>query len=62
MEGLLDVYKAQLRQAFGVRLLEDSRTLKNSKNAPLFEFVFCAGHPKGAIIAKKIARHLIKDI
>ena len=60
VDGLLNIYKDQLQEAFGRRLLRASRTLKNSKNSPLFEFIFCAGHPKGARIAKKIAKHLIE--
>ena len=60
VEGLLSIYKDQLKEAFGVRLLKESRTLTNSKNTPLFEFIFCAGHPKGAPIAKGIAKHLIE--
>ena len=45
---------------FSGRLLRESRTLTNSKNSPLFEFIFCAGHPRGAGIAKGIAKYLIK--
>ncbi|MDE2795218.1 MAG: three-Cys-motif partner protein TcmP [Gemmatimonadota bacterium] len=60
--GLLSIYKDQLKETFGPRLLRDSCTLTNSKNSPLFEFIFCAGHPNGAAIAKRIARHLIRDI
>ena len=60
VEGLLAIYKDRLAEEFGARFLRDSRTLQNSTNAPLFEFIFCAGHPKGAPIAKNIARHLIE--
>ena len=60
--GLLSIYKDQLKEAFGPRFLKDSCTLTNSKNSPLFEFIFCAGHRNGAAIAKRIARHLIRDI
>ena len=60
VDGLLKIYKDQLKGVFGARFLPESRTLKNSKNSPLFEFIFCAGHPKGARIAKKIAKHLIE--
>lgn len=59
---LLTIYKDQLKELFGSRFLRKSRTLRNSKNAPLFEFIFCAGHPKGARIAKDIARHLIEKM
>ena len=64
IDGLLRIYKEQLRRVFGSRLLEESRTLRNSRNSPLFEFVFCVGSPSSKAIgrAKKIARHLIRDI
>lgn len=57
---LLEIYKVRLKGVFGTRFLSESRTLRNSKNSPLFEFIFCAGHPRGASIAKAIARHLIE--
>ncbi len=60
VQGLLEVYKDRLKGVFGTRFLSESRTLRNSKNSPLFEFIFCAGHPRGASIAKAIARHLIE--
>ena len=59
---LLTIYKDQLKELFGSRFLRKSRTLRNSKNAPLFEFIFCAGHPRGAPIAKRVARHLIEKM
>ena len=59
VDDLLRLYKDRLRTVFGSRLLEDSRTLTNSKNSPLFEFIFCAGHPAGTGPAKRIARHLV---
>ena len=64
VDGLLRIYKDQLRRAFGPRLLDESRTLRNSRNSPLFEFVFCVGSPSPGAIrrAKDIARHLIRNI
>ena len=59
VNGLMRIYKDRLRTVFGSRLLQDSRTLTNSKNSPLFEFVFCAGHPKGKTVAQRIASHLV---
>ncbi len=59
IDGIVRLYKDRLRALFGSRLLEQSATLKNSRNSPLFEFLFCAGHPKGADLAHRIARHLI---
>ena len=60
VDGLLKIYKDQLQRLFGDRFLPESRTLKNSRNSALFEFIFCAGHPKGAPVAKRIAKHLVE--
>ncbi len=62
VDGLLNIYKEKLSEQFGSRFLQESRTLKNSKNSPLFEFLFCAGNPRGARIAKRIAKHIIKKL
>ena len=64
VQGLLSIYKDRLREAFGERVLDKSRTLTNSKNSPLFEFIFCVGSPSEKAIkaAKRIARHLVRDI
>ena len=59
VDGLLSIYKENLDELFGVRFMPKSKTLTNSNDAPLFEFIFCAGHPNGAQIAKKIAGHII---
>lgn len=60
VDGLLAIYRQQLEREFGDRLLDESRTLKQSTNSPLFELMFCAGHPRGVEPAKRIARHLIR--
>ncbi len=57
--GILRIYKCKLKELFGDRFLEESITLKNSRNSPLFEILFCVGHPKGVPLAKKIARNII---
>lgn len=59
VDGLSSVYKENLNELFGERYMPKSRTLKTSNGAPLFEFIFCAGHPNGAKIAKDIAGHII---
>ena len=59
VSGLLSIYKEKLRDLFDDRFLEKSRTLMNSRKSPLFEFIFCAGHPAGTRIAHDIARHII---
>ena len=62
VEGLLEVYKDKLGGLFGDRFLTRSRTLKNSKNSPLFEFLFCGGNPKGSKLAKTIAKHILEHL
>ena len=47
VDGLLEIYKTKLAGLFGDRFLKQSRSLKNSKNSTLFEFLFCVGHPAG---------------
>ena len=32
----------------------------NSKNTPLFEFIFCVGNPAGIRLAKKISRDILQ--
>ena len=62
IDGLLEIYKSKLGQLFGNRFLNQSRTLKNSKNSALFEFLFCVGNPKGIGPARRIAEHILKDL
>ena len=62
VEGLLEVYKDKLGGLFGDRFLTQSRTLKNSNNSPLFEFLFCGGNPKGSKLAKTIAKHILEHL
>ena len=62
VSGLLQIYKNKLTELFGGRFLEKSRTLKNSKNTPLFEFLFCVGNPRGIEPAMPIARHILENL
>ena len=62
IDGLIEIYKSKLGQLFGNRFLNQSRTLKNSKNSALFEFLFCVGNPKGIGPARRIAEHILKDL
>ncbi len=59
VNGLLSIYKENLARLFGTRLMPKSKTLKTGKGSPLFEFIFCAGHQRGAPIAKEIAGYII---
>ena len=62
VEGLISIYKKNLSNLFGNRFLNKSRTLKNSKNSALFEFIFCVGNPNGVGPAKRIAKHILKNL
>ena len=59
---LIKIYKNNLECLFQDRFLSKSRTLKNSKNSPLFEFLFCVGNPSGVGPAKRIAKHILDHI
>ena len=62
--GIIKIYKENLRNLFGKRFMEESKTLKNSKNSPLFEFIFCVGHSnsKAISVAKRIAKYLLDAV
>lgn len=62
VNGLIDIYKSKLESLFQDRFLSRSRTLKNSKNSALFEFLFCVGNPSGIGPAKRIAKHILDHI
>lgn len=62
VRGLIRVYKRNLETLFGRRFLNTSRTLKNSTNTALFEFMFCVGNPRGISPATRIARHLLEHL
>ena len=62
VDGLLAIYKKNLKDLFGERLLDRSRTLKTSNGSPLFEFLFCVGNTRGIDPAKPIADHILNGI
>lgn len=62
VDGLLGIYREKLGELFGNRFLKQSRTLRNSRNAALFEFLFCVGSSSRRAItaAKQIAGHIME--
>jgi len=62
VDGLLQIYKGKLVELFGERFMQQSLILRNSKNAPLFDFLFCVGNAKGIVPAKRIAEHILKGL
>ncbi len=61
VDGIIQIYKDKLRCLFGSRFLGTSKTLMNSRNSPLFEFMFCAGNPSGAKLAKDVASYILNS-
>ena len=61
---LIAIYKKNLERLFGNRFLKQSRTLRNSRNSALFEFLFCVGspNPKAIAAAKRIAKHILDKL
>ena len=57
--GIAARYKERLKSVFA-QIAPTSRTLRNSKNAPLFELIFAASNPRGAPIAVRIANHILE--
>lgn len=62
VDGLIEIYKGNLSELFGPRFLRTSRTLRNSKNSPLFEFLFCVGNEQGIGPATRIAGHILERL
>ena len=62
--GLREIYKNQLRDLFGERFLDRSKTLKGPTNSPLYEFMFCTGSDsrRAIEISKGVATHLIDNL
>ena len=61
---LVEIYKGNLQKLFGDRFLTESKTLRTHNGAPLFEFLFCVGNnrPPAIKLAKRIAKHLLKEL
>lgn len=60
-EELSRIYQRKLNTLFGQRYMDETKLFLNSKNSPLFEFIFCVGSPSPAAIrlAKDIAGHIL---
>lgn len=59
---LINIYKGRLKKLFDKRFLEQSKTLRNSRNSLLHEFMFCVGSDRPAAIrfAKRTTKHLLE--
>jgi three-Cys-motif partner protein len=57
-----DYFVGRLKEAFGPEgVANNPLLLRNSRNVPLYLLCFAAGNPKGAKIAIKIARYILKS-
>ena len=54
-------YRRRLKSVF-YEVAPTSRMLRNSRNSPLFEFLFAAGNPRGSPIAIDIAGHILENL
>ncbi len=61
IDPIVQLYRVRLNSVFA-KVAPTSRTLRNSKNAPLYEFMFAASNPRGADLAVKIANDILKKI
>ena len=61
LEDIGNYYIKQLKSIF-TKVADNPAKLYNSKRNPLFLFCFCAGNPKGAKTAVKIAQHILTKI
>lgn len=61
VEGIIAIYRDRLGSAFA-QVAPASRTLRNSRNVPLYELMFAAANHKGAEIAVRIANHILTKI
>jgi three-Cys-motif partner protein len=57
-EGVLELFKKRLESVFVA--VSEPMILTNSRGAPLFGLFSAASNPKGAPIAMKLARHIMK--
>ncbi|MDE0406401.1 MAG: three-Cys-motif partner protein TcmP [Alphaproteobacteria bacterium] len=62
VEGLTSIYRSNLESLFGNRFLQKTRKLRNSKNAVLFEFLFCVGNERGKDLASRVANYILDDL
>ena len=58
--GISQLYKDKLRKLFGDRYMETTTVFQNSRNSPLFKFIFCVGNEAGIGPAKRIAQHILR--
>lgn len=61
VKAIVDLYRSKLEGSF-TRVAPVGRTLRNSRNSPMYEFLFAVGNPNGARTAIKIADHILNKL
>ena len=61
IKAIVNLYLAKLESVFA-QVAREPRTLRNSKNSPMYEFMFAVGNPTGKDVALRIANHILKKI
>ena len=61
VKAIVELYRSKLEGSFE-QVAPSGRTLRNSHNSPMYEFLFAVGNPKGANKAIEIAEHILKRI
>ena len=61
VRAIVDLYRSKLERAF-TRVAPVGRTLRNSRNSPMYEFLFAVGNPSGAPTAIRIADHILNRL
>ena len=59
-DQIAENYRKRLERAFA-RVATTRRTLRNSRNSPMFELFFAASNPRGASIAQRIADDILRN-
>ena len=59
--AIVKLYLSKLESVFA-QVAPEPRTLSNSRNSPMYEFMFAAGNRNGAPIAVKIADYLLTKL
>ena len=58
---IVDLYRSKLERAF-TRVAPVGRTLRNSRNSPMYELLFAIGNPNDARTAIRIADHILNKL
>ena len=61
VKAIVELYRSKLDGSF-TRVAPVGRTLRNSRNSPMYELLFAVGNPNGAPTAIRIADHILNRL